>query len=233
MSSNLHRPFRAIPFLTRRYPRYEFWSPGIRQIPTRRMSKTSSNDMAKSGSRSLIDKSNNETPVSRFPEVDGIPGVRYQDFKNIFQETKVHNRKEYPIRWDWHLRMFLYSLVPAGLLWLFTVYVDYFLASDPEIQDLLKDNREIQRETRRSATSLERLQEVFEKRIADLEIQLEGMKAQLNENPGDGQKTATSHEKVTTDKSAKSSIVENARQWSRQMSRLRGPSNREDLTPQD
>lgn len=74
------------------------------------------------------------------------PGLGRQDFLALFRSPSDHRikHKVYPLRWDWHLRMFLYALIPPTLLYIFTVFVDYFMLNDDEIVKIL-DLEEIRR----------------------------------------------------------------------------------------
>lgn len=74
------------------------------------------------------------------------PGLGRQDFLALFRSPSDHRikHKVYPLRWDWHLRMFLYSMIPPTALYIFTVLVDYLMLNDDEIVKIL-DLEEIRR----------------------------------------------------------------------------------------
>lgn len=74
------------------------------------------------------------------------PGLTREDFQALFQSASNRRLKHkvYPRRWDWHLRMFLYCLVPPISIYIFTVIVDYFLLNDDDIVEIL-DLTEVRR----------------------------------------------------------------------------------------
>lgn len=107
---------------------------------------------------------------------DGIPGLRYKDFENLATgQNKDH--KEYPRRWDWHLRWFIYGCQPPFILWVFTVVIEQTIMKDPDVIELLQDFREADLEVRQMPEVMDKIRKTMEDRVADLEKELAEMKA--------------------------------------------------------
>lgn len=68
------------------------------------------------------------------------PGLSRGDFMKLFQRSHGGRLKHkvYPFRWDWHLRMFLYSMGPPVALYIFSVVVDNLMLNDDEIVRIME-----------------------------------------------------------------------------------------------
>lgn len=121
-----------------------------------------------------------EPPLPPLHE-DGVPGLRIKDFKSLFVQEENMGRKIYPLRWDWHLRMLLISCTPAFLIWILTLFVDYFLATDPEVVELFRDFRDVDKEINEAPKIMELARQTLEDRIVGLENQIATMKEALDD----------------------------------------------------
>lgn len=167
--------------------------------------------------------SNPTESMRSFQKAEEIPGLRAQDFKDIFLESKRTDRKTYPYRWDFHLRMLLYALFPPALLYFCTEVIDHFMLNDPEIQEILKDTRFKDKENRKVIKGIQDMGGSLENRISQLENELVQIKEGLE--GGDNARIHISDDsrKETGGSSTYSDHVERARRWSRQMSRSLKP----------
>lgn len=130
------------------------------------------------------------------------PDMNIGLFQALFQPVGLKSRKPRRLRWDWHLRNFLISLIPPGVLWVFLVVVDKtldphdnalentFQGSD-EMRDVLKGGIGAFNNARRNETSDAHrgkrshnehkpgnLQAYFEQRLEKIEAQLIAMRAE-------------------------------------------------------
>lgn len=107
------------------------------------------------------------------------PGLKLDDFRDLFRKPNLQKRKLYPFRWDWHLRMFLISLLPPCAILVFTEFIDRYMATDPDIVQIMQDTRANQRKPKDDDAAAEGMffTKLLEKRISSLEKQIAEMKA--------------------------------------------------------
>lgn len=110
------------------------------------------------------------------------PGLGIEDFQALFRKPTQEKRKLYPFRWDWHLRMFLLTLVPPGTLWFFTEYVDRYIATDPDVIRVMQDSRQMSDKKDEKNDEQKSWSDLLEKRIATLEAQIADLKTKREES---------------------------------------------------
>lgn len=147
---------------------------------------------------------------------DGIPGLRFRDYEALFAKSKS-NRKQYPYRWDWHLRMTISALGPTALLYVCTLAIDYFIMTDPDVQDILRDSRIVEKEMRDAPKKVEGLREMVEDRLQSFEVQFKVLKdliAEMEEkirqrDEEDKRRQELESKQKTEKKAAEESVVAN------------------------
>ena len=80
-------------------------------------------------------------------------GITIEHFKDVFREPgPKFRRRQYKLRWDWHLRQFLLALLPPTALWLFLKAVEYsFQEEYAELRKIMEENTAYDEESTKEA----------------------------------------------------------------------------------
>lgn len=74
------------------------------------------------------------------------------------------------------MRMTISALGPTAMLFVCTLAIDYFIMTDPDVKDILRDYRIVEKEMRDTPKKVEGLQETIEYRMQSFELQFKVLK---------------------------------------------------------